>query len=97
MHALESLPHPSWPSSSFPNTHETPYLYDRILQSGELLPLQIYYACAGGTLTLTWLNGGSLLASPAAAGTYTNVPGAVSPWPITPMSEPSMFYRVQQP
>jgi hypothetical protein len=49
------------------------------------------------TLTLTWSGGGSLLAAPEVSGTYTNVPGAASPYTITPLSEPGMFYRVQQP
>ena len=38
-----------------------------------------------------------LLASPDVTGTYTNVPGAASPWPITPLTEPSLFFRVRQP
>ena len=69
-----------------------------IMQAGALLPPQIYYTYAGGTLTLTWSGGGNLqAASPSVSGPYTNVPGAVSPWPITPLSEPSMFFRVQAP
>lgn len=69
-----------------------------VLQAGALLGPLIHYSEMGGTLTLTWPGGGTLQASsPDVAGPYTNVPGAVSPWPITPMSDPSTFFRVQVP
>jgi len=71
-----------------------------ILQAGAFVvpQPQILYTYMGGTLTLTWTGGGTLQASsPDVAGPYTNVTGAFSPWPITPLSEPSMYYRVQQP
>ena len=68
-----------------------------VLQAGALAPPHMFYSYAGGTLTLTWAGGGSLLASPNVTGPYTNVPGAASPWPITPLSEPSMFFRVLAP
>lgn len=59
---------------------------------------QIQYSYSGGTLTLTWLGGGTLQASsPDVSGIYTNVSGAVSPYAVTPLSEPSMYFRVQQP
>jgi hypothetical protein len=68
-----------------------------IVQAGLLRPT-ILYTYESGTLTLSWSGGGTLQASsPDVAGPYTNVPDAVSPWPITPLSEPRLFYRVQQP
>jgi hypothetical protein len=71
-----------------------------IMQAGALIvpQPQILYTYVGGTLTLTWSGGGTLQASsPNVVGPYTNVTGAASPWPITPLSEPSTYYRVQQP
>lgn len=95
---------PSAPSSSSfktityaPNTFLGVGNGGMIMQAGTLAPPQIYYTNASGTLTLTWAGGGSLLASPNVTGPYTNVPGAASPWPITPLSEPSMFFRVLAP
>lgn len=81
-----------------PNTYLGAGNSGMILQAGALLGPVIQYSEAGGTLTLTWPGGGTLQASsPDVAGPYTNVPGAVSPWPITPMSDPSTFFRVQVP
>ncbi|MEI8044158.1 MAG: hypothetical protein WCL11_22295 [Verrucomicrobiota bacterium] len=71
-----------------------------IVQAGAIAVArpQIHYSYAGGTLTLTWSGGGTLQASsPDVSGTYTNVSGAVSPYAVTPLSEPSMYFRVQQP
>jgi hypothetical protein len=68
-----------------------------IMQAGALAPPQISYTLNAGTLTLTWPGGGSLLASPNVTGPYTNVPGAGSPWPITPLNAPSLFFRVLAP
>jgi hypothetical protein len=49
---------------------------------------------AGGKVILSWVpaGGGSLLASPIVNGSYTNIPGATSPWTNTPVS--TLFYRV---
>jgi hypothetical protein len=81
-----------------PNTYLGVGNSGMILQAGALLGPLIQYSEAGGTLTMTWPGGGTLQASsPDVAGPYTNVPGAVSPWPITPMSDPSTFFRVQVP
>ena len=82
-----------------PNTYLGVGNYGMIMQAGSLAveAPQIEYTYASGTLTLIWSGGGILLASPDVAGTYTNVPGATSPWPIAPLSEPSLYFRVQHP
>ena len=96
---------PSAPSSSSfkaityaPNTFLGVGNGGMIVQTGVLLPT-IYCTCAGGTLTLTWYGGGTLQASsPDVSGPYTNVPApASSPYTVSPLTEPSVFYRVQQP
>ena len=48
-----------------------------------------------GTLTLTWTGGGTLQAAPEVTGTYTNIPGASSPFSLTPLTEPRLFFRVR--
>jgi hypothetical protein len=71
-----------------------------IMQAGALLVTQpqILLTYETNVLTLTWSGGGTLQASsPDVAGPYTNVPGAFSPWSITPLTEPRMYFRVQQP
>ena len=68
-----------------------------VLQAGALLPPQILFTYATNALTLTWSGGGSLQASPDVAGPYTNVPASSSPHLITPLTEPSIYFRVQQP
>ena len=81
-----------------PNTYVGVGNSGMILQAGALLGPQLQYSYAGGTLTLIWSGGGYLQASsPDVAGIYTNVPGAASPWPITPLSDPGTFFRVQVP
>ena len=52
----------------------------------------ITYAHAGANLILSWPTG-SLQAAPEATGTYTNVPAATSPYPVTP-KEARNFYRI---
>ena len=49
-----------------------------------------------GNLTLTWSEG-FLQSAPEAAGPYTNVPGAVSPFAITDFSAPQKFFRLYVP
>jgi hypothetical protein len=47
----------------------------------------------GGVVTITW-DGGVLQQSDDVLGTYTDVPGATSPWPVAG-SDPQKFYRVR--
>ncbi len=48
---------------------------------------------AGGNVTVSWVTG-TLQAAGNVTGTYTNVPGATSPY-TTPANAPQLFYRVQ--
>lgn len=48
---------------------------------------------ASGNVTISWA-AGTLQASGSVSGTYTNVPGAVSPYTV-PATAPQLFYRVQ--
>lgn len=50
---------------------------------------------SGNDLILNWVGGGTLQSSSDPAGAYTDVVGAMSPWPITPSGAPK-FYRVRQ-
>jgi hypothetical protein len=71
-----------------------------IMQAGAFIVTRprIQYSYDGtNTLVLSWPGGGTLQASPDVGGTYTNVPGAASPYSIAPLPEPSLFFRVQQP
>jgi hypothetical protein len=67
-----------------------------LLQASANLP-QILINYASGALTLSWSGGGTLQAAPVVTGPYTNVLGASSPYAITPLTEPSMFFRVRLP
>ncbi len=48
-----------------------------------------------GNLTLEWTGGGILQSSTNAAGTYGDIVGSSSPWPVVPAGG-QMFYRVKQ-
>jgi len=50
-----------------------------------------------GSLTLSWIGGGTLQASPDLFTTFTNVTGAGSPCVLTNLAAPQLFYRVQGP
>ncbi len=55
------------------------------------------YTFQNGTLSLDWTGNGVLQSAPLVTGTYTNIPGAVSPFVITNFSAPSQFYRLYFP
>jgi hypothetical protein len=55
----------------------------------------LHIARSGSNVVLTWPLG-TLQAANEANGTYTNVSGATSPWPVTP-NEARKFYRVTVP
>lgn len=62
----------------------------------ELLPgsIPLNISASGGNVTLSWTNSSSILqAAPEVTGTYTNVPGAVSPY-TTPVSGERRFFRL---
>lgn len=48
-----------------------------------------------GTLTLTWTGGGTLQAAPAVTGPWTDVPGATSPYTLTP-DQATLFGRIKK-
>ncbi len=50
---------------------------------------------ADGTFTITWTGGGTLQAAPVVNGPYTDVPGATSPYKVTPTGA-SLFGRIRQ-
>ena len=50
---------------------------------------------ADGKLTLEWTGGGTLQASPAVVGPYTDVAGAASPYTFAPAGD-AQFYRIKQ-
>jgi hypothetical protein len=59
------------------------------------IPLNI--SSGGGNVTLTWSNPAfNLQASPTVTGTYTNVPGATSPY-VVPSSGAQQFFRLTNP
>lgn len=48
-----------------------------------------------GQYQIVWTGGGTLQASGDVTGTYTNVPSATSPYPISTSSTPRLFYRLK--
>jgi hypothetical protein len=50
---------------------------------------------ANGSLTLEWVGGGTLQAAPAVTGPWQDVPGATSPYTLTP-TEAATFGRIRQ-
>ena len=59
-------------------------------------PAVLSISHSGTNVVISWLpTGGSLLASPTVNGTYTNIPGATSPF-TNAISGPTLFYRVAQ-
>jgi len=47
-----------------------------------------------GQYQIVWTGGGTLQASADVIGTYTNIPSATSPYPITTSASPQLFYRL---
>ena len=71
--------------------------YNRALSPQEIQALALNrpilkLATSGSSVVLTWPTG-TLQAAPEATGTYTNVPSATSPWPVTP-AQARTFYRL---
>ncbi len=48
-----------------------------------------------GQYQIVWTGGGTLQASGDVTGTYTNVPSATSPYPVSSSSSPQLFYRLK--
>ncbi len=74
-------------------------LYDRVLTAAEISSHAhnqslLAIAPAGTNVVLTWSGAGAIQASPSLSGTFTNVPGATSPWTNSP-SGGTMFFRLK--
>jgi hypothetical protein len=67
----------------------------RISGSGSLLVFRITITRVGNDVRLTWPGGGVLQSSANVAGTYTDIIGSSSPWPITPTGV-QQYYRARQ-
>jgi hypothetical protein len=71
----------------------------KILATGEVvpqaLPPLLGLSRSGNTLTLTWEPGLILQSSTNVIGTYTDVPGATSPYSVA-MTGPQRFFRLRQ-
>jgi len=71
----------------------------QILDSGEVVPLNTQWVVMteqNKSLCLTWPAGTILQSSTNAAGPYTDVPGAVSPYTPAMTNEPRQFFRFRQ-
>jgi hypothetical protein len=66
-----------------------------VLESGTTAPIPLNIQVTGGQIVLSWSNPIFVLqAAPAAAGTYTNVPGATSPY-TNNLTGSQMVFRLQ--
>jgi hypothetical protein len=66
-----------------------------VLESGATAPIPLKIQVTGGQIVLSWSNPIFVLqAAPAATGTYTNVPGATSPYTNT-LTGSQMVFRLQ--
>lgn len=71
-----------------------PCIRDHISQPvSEVVSTPLNCQEVGGQLLLTWTVG-ALQSAPVAGGPYTNVTGAISPFPVAP-SSPQQFFRVK--
>lgn len=73
----------------------------KILSTGEVVPNQVIpasiaFSREGNNLVLTWPTGWTLLSATNAAGPYTAVTGATSPYTINTTAQPQQFFRLQQ-
>jgi hypothetical protein len=63
--------------------------------SGTLAPIPLNIQLLGGNAVLTWSNAAfALQSAPSVAGTYTNVPGATSPY-TNPAAGPQQYFRLK--
>lgn len=59
-------------------------------------PIPLDFQVSGGNLILSWADSAfNLQAAPAATGTYTNIPGATSPYPV-PLAGDQRYFRLVQ-
>ncbi len=58
-------------------------------------PVHLDFQLLGNQLLLSWTNAGfSLQSAPAITGTFTNIPGATSPY-TNPLTGPQQFFRLK--
>lgn len=81
-------------------TAASPFEFTRLLVqvvTAAPAPEPLNISSSGSNVTLTWTNSAfSLQAAPNATGTYTNVPGAASPY-VTPAGGSAKFFRLIWP
>jgi hypothetical protein len=58
-----------------------------------LVPIPLNFTVSGNTIRFTWGDGFKLQSSSSLTGTWTDVPGASSPWVVN-MTSPVLFYRL---
>ena len=61
-----------------------------------LIAPSLSFSRNGDTLTLTWSGSAMLQSSSTVDGTYNNVNGATSPYPVSVLSSPMMYYRLKK-
>jgi hypothetical protein len=60
-----------------------------------LSPIPLNFQTAGNQMVLSWANAAfGLQSAPAVTGTFTNIPGAASPF-TNPISGTQQFFRLQ--
>ena len=70
--------------------------YTTIMYSSSIPPVYLDFQLLNNELALNWTNGGfSLQTSPASTGTFTNLPGATSPF-TNPITGAQQFFRLKK-
>jgi len=70
--------------------------FDNYFATGRLLPMPLSIQLLGNSVVLAWTNTGlTLQSSPAVIGSYTNIPGASSPYTNELTAEPK-YFRLQE-
>jgi Concanavalin A-like lectin/glucanases superfamily/Immunoglobulin domain len=62
--------------------------------SAAIVPVALTIHWVSGQLQISWTGGGTLQSAPSVNGTYTDVPGATSPYTV-PSGPVQMFYRLK--
>jgi hypothetical protein len=71
------------------------YDYVTIKYSSSVPPVHLDFQRLENQLVLSWTNSGfNLQSAPAIGATFTNIPGAISPY-TNPISGPQLFFRLQ--
>jgi hypothetical protein len=67
---------------------------ERIAAHFQAAPMLLTLQNLGGQWQLSWPGGGALQAADDVTGPYTNIVGAVSPFPVSPLGS-NQFFRIQ--